>query len=106
LARSVWNRLLAASDRTRTARSGAIGLTLKKQGGAYFVAGITTRKGKPTVEGVEPGDKLVQIDGNKTKGASLGTIFTALHGKPGEIRILTLERHGTEINIHAKITAF
>jgi C-terminal processing protease CtpA/Prc len=90
----------------RLVPSALTGLTLRNQGGAFFVTGIATQGGRPTVEGVEVGDKLVQIDGNKTRGASLGTIFSALHGKPGETRILTLERNGTEVAVQAPITAF
>src|SRR5579864_1551065 len=79
----------------------SIGLTLRRQGNEFYVAGIAILDGRPTVSGVEPGDKLVQIDGTVTKEVSLGTIFTALHGKPGEVRVLTLERNGMEVNVQA-----
>jgi len=60
----------------------------------------------PTVEGVQPGDKLVQVDALRTKGASFGTIFAALHGKPGDARTLLVERNGKTFQVRAKVTAF
>jgi C-terminal processing protease CtpA/Prc len=83
-----------------------VGLTLKNQGAAFVVVGIATKDGRPTVEGVEIGDNVIQIDGTKTKGATPGAIFAALHGRPGESRILTIERKGTEITTQVKVTAF
>jgi len=46
-----------------------VGLTLRLQAGEYFVAAVATRNGKPTVEGVQAGDKLVRLDGLEAKGA-------------------------------------
>jgi C-terminal processing protease CtpA/Prc len=92
-------------DAGTLSKTGSIGVNrsdAKESRRRVFVTGIATQGGRPTVEGVEVGDKLVQIDGNKTRGASLCTIFSALHGKPGETRILTLERNGTEVAVQAQ----
>jgi C-terminal processing protease CtpA/Prc len=83
-----------------------VGLTLKAVGGSYFVAAIAMQNGKPTVDGVLPGDKLIKIDGLSTQTATWGTLFSALHGKPGEFHTLLLERNGKQLTARARITAF
>jgi C-terminal processing protease CtpA/Prc len=83
-----------------------VGLTLEAKGGAYFVSAIATQKGKPTVEGVDVGDKLLQIGGLQTKAATRGMIYEAMHGKPGELRALLLERNGKQFTIHASVMTF
>jgi hypothetical protein len=83
-----------------------VGLTLISKGGEFFVAGIATQNGKPTVQGVQVGDKLVRIDDLLTKGANWGSIFAAMHGKPREVRMLLLERDGTPIQMKTSVTAF
>jgi hypothetical protein len=84
-----------------------VGLTLKLLGEhEYAVAAVATQNGKPTVEGVLPGDKLVRIDGIEVKAATWGALFSAMHGKPGDIRTLILERDGKQLTVQAKVTAF
>jgi len=83
-----------------------VGVTLKAVGGSYFVAGVATQNGKPTVDGVLPGDKLLKIDGLPTASATWGALFSALHGAPGDSRTLILERNGKQLAVQAKVTAF
>ena len=83
-----------------------IGLTLRAESGAFFVAGIATKDGRPTVDGVRPGDKLVRVGGLDTSAATWGAIYAAMHGKPGDRRPLVVERHGARISIDAVVTAF
>jgi hypothetical protein len=83
-----------------------VGVTLKAVGGSYFVAGVATQNGKPTVDGVLPGDKLLKIDGLPTASAIWGALFSALHGAPGDSRTLILERNGKQLAVQAKVTAF
>lgn len=83
-----------------------VGLTLKAQSGQYFVAAVSTKNGKATVEGVQVGDKLIRIDSLQTQGATWGQIYNALHGKPGETRVLILKRGTDEIKVPARVTAF
>ncbi|HYL62746.1 MAG TPA: hypothetical protein VE077_08995 [Candidatus Methylomirabilis sp.] len=83
-----------------------VGLTLKSHGGAYFVSAIAAQNGKPSVEGVHVGDKLLRIGGLDTKGATLGQVFEAMHGKPGESCPLILERAGKQFTVQARVTAF
>lgn len=83
-----------------------VGLTLLFRHGEYFVGGIATRDGRPAVMGVQVGDKLMQIDTLQTHGASREAIFAAMHGKPGEIRSLVLEREGSRIQVQTPVAAF
>ncbi len=83
-----------------------VGLTLKSQRGEYFVAAIATQNGKSTVESVRAGDKLLQIGALQTGTATWGAIFSAMHGKPGEIRTLLLERDNRQFTVQAKVVRF
>jgi hypothetical protein len=83
-----------------------VGITLRRQAGEYIVAGVATKNGKPTVEGVQVGDKLARIDGLETKGATLGKIYSALHGKPGDVRVLVLERGSGRLAVRVAVAAF
>ena len=83
-----------------------VGLTLESKHGQYFVAGVATQNGKTTVEGVEVGDQLLQIDGVRTNAVTWAAIYDAMHGRPGEVRNLVLERNGRQFRVPAKVTAF
>lgn len=83
-----------------------VGLTLKARGGDYVVAAIATKNGRPTVDGVQPGDRLLQVGEWPLKHATWGAIYSALHGRPGEVRTLTLERQGHRVIVQAGVTAF
>ena len=83
-----------------------VGLTLEKKNGEYFVAAVAWRNGKPTVEGVQAGDKMLQIGALHTDAVTPAAILSALHGKPGELRTLLLERNTRRLTVQAKVTAF
>ena len=83
-----------------------VGLTLRAEGGEYIVATVATKNGKPTVENISPGDKLIRVGELETKHATWGGIYEALHGKPGEIRVLLIERNGDRITVRVRVTAF
>lgn len=89
-----------------TSDQNQVGLTLRRRAGEYIVAFVATRNGKPTVEGVQAGDKLVRIGGLETKGATLGSIYDALHGKPGDVRVLVVERGSDRLTVRANVIAF
>jgi len=81
-----------------------IGLTLQPQeDGTYKIIGVAFKEGKPIVDGISPGDLLLQIDDLRVKNKTMGTVIDALRGKPGEIRNLILERNGNTIKICAEI---
>jgi hypothetical protein len=83
-----------------------VGLTLVFRQGAYFVGGIATRNGQPTVSGAQIGDKVVQIGTLWTDGASREAIFAAMHGKAVEMRSLVIERGAGSMQLQAPVTAF
>jgi hypothetical protein len=83
-----------------------VGVTLEKRANGYFIAGIAEKGGKPSVDAVRAGDKLIQIDNVIVTEATRGAVFAALHGKPGAIRMLVLERDGKRIRVPAKVSPF
>jgi hypothetical protein len=83
-----------------------VGLVLRSDHGQFVIAAVAEKNGIPTVEGVSSGDRLVRIGALETQKASWGAIYDAMHGKPGETRILVLERDGHRWNVAAKVTAF
>jgi C-terminal processing protease CtpA/Prc len=83
-----------------------VGLTLRSEGSQYVIAAVATKNGRPTVEGVLPGDKLIRVGGLELSQATWGAIFEALHGKPAESRSLILERNGNRFTVVAKVTGF
>jgi hypothetical protein len=85
-----------------------VGITLETHNNekGYFVAAVAEQNGNSTVEGVQIGDKLIQIDNLLVSGLTRGGIFTALHGKAGTTRTLTIGRNGKQFTIQAKTTAF
>jgi len=83
-----------------------VGVTLEKRTNGYFVAGIAQQGGKPTVEGVEIGDRLIEVNDLQLAGATRGAIFAVLHGKPGSVRTLVVERDGKRLTVPAKVTEF
>jgi len=85
-----------------------VGVTLERREGqqGYFIAGVALKDGLPTVDGAVVGDRLVKIDDLEVNSATRGAIFAALHGKPGSVRTLVVERNGRRVNVPAKVTAF
>ncbi len=84
-----------------------VGLTLRPESnGSYSVLGVVSKDGKPAVEGIEPGDKLLQVGDLRTTGATMGTVVDALRGKPGDSRTLVLERNGRQFTVEAKVMRF
>ena len=83
-----------------------IGLTLTLKNGEYFVAAVTTQNGKPSIEGVQVGDKLLKVDALELRTSTWDAIFSAMHGSPGDIRTLHIERNGVPFIVRASIKAF
>jgi hypothetical protein len=81
-----------------------IGITLRAElDGSFSVAGVVTRNGRPVVDGVQPGDKLLGVDRLDAANAPMGTVIDALRGKPGASRTLRLQREGKAITILATV---
>jgi C-terminal processing protease CtpA/Prc len=83
-----------------------VGLTLRSDNGAFYVAAIATQHGRATVAGVLAGDKLVRVDDLDLSTATWGQVFAALHGSPGQSRRLILERGGVRRSVSGKVTRF
>ena len=83
-----------------------VGVTLEKRSDGYFIAGIAEKDGKPTVDAIRVGDKLIQIGEITVTDATRGAVFGALHGKPGTVRMLTVERDGEQLTLPAKVLSF
>jgi hypothetical protein len=84
-----------------------VGLTIRQENDqSYIVVGVAQKDGKPSVEGVEQGDKLVQIGNLKATGATMGSVVDALRGKPGDVRVLILEREGKQFTVEATVVHF
>jgi hypothetical protein len=81
-----------------------VGLTLHPEtGGGVTVAGVVTRDGKPLVEGVRPGDRLLRVGPLDISTAAMGAVVDALRGRPGETRELVVERDGARHTVEAKV---
>jgi hypothetical protein len=84
-----------------------VGLNLRPEAdGGYAVACIAVKDGKPSVEGVSPGDKLISVDGRDTAGLAMGAVVDSLRGAPGTEHTLVLERKGERITVKAKTLRF
>ena len=81
-----------------------VGLTLRpRPDGAYVVIGVAAMNGARTVDGVENGDILLEVQGLEVTGSTMGTVVDALRGAPGDTRTLVLERHGERITVQATV---
>jgi C-terminal processing protease CtpA/Prc len=81
-------------------------MNLEKRNSGYFVAGIAEKAGRATVNGLQVGDKLIQVDDVRVSDATRGAIFAALRGEPGSVRLLIVERGGQHLKVPAKVTTF
>ena len=84
-----------------------IGLVLRPEDdGGYTVLGAAEFEGNPSVDGVQPGDHLMAVDGIPVRGSTLGQVWAMLGGTPGQERKLTLERAGKKFVVAAKVQHF
>jgi hypothetical protein len=83
-----------------------VGLEFAYDKGAYSIARIVAKNGAPTATGVESGDKLIAIDDAPVKGWSRDQLFAALHGKPGDLHNVTVERDGKTQTFSLPVEAF
>jgi hypothetical protein len=84
-----------------------VGIALRMEDdGGYRIIGVAKTDGKSDVEGVEPGDRLLQVEKIKTAGATMGAVVDALRGRPGDTRSLILERDGIRFSVKATVKRF
>lgn len=83
-----------------------VGITIGRRNGKYFVIALPTQNGKPTVHGIAVNDQLLSVGGVTLAGTTMGQVLAALHGTPGEIRKLILDRNGKSFVVNARVTHF
>jgi hypothetical protein len=84
-----------------------VGLTLRPEDdGRFTVLGVADYDGKTSVEGVQPGDYLVAIDGNPITHFTMGQVWSLLQASPGQQRELALERGGRKFDAAATVQTF
>jgi len=84
-----------------------VGVTLRPEAdGSFTIAGVATRAGKPAVDGLRTGDRLIRVDGVEAGGATMGAVVSALRGRPGARRSLLVERSGRRESVAARVTRF
>lgn len=71
---------------------------------SYTIGGVARCAGKSVVDGVQPGDKLIRINDWTVKG-SLADVLDELHGKPGEVKNLLIERDRKQVTIKTTVTS-
>jgi len=84
-----------------------VGLTLRpRPDSGWVVIGVAAKDGRPSVEGVEPSDVLLEVGTLRVTGATMGTVVDALRGTPGDVRTLLLERAGRRFTVTARVERF
>jgi hypothetical protein len=84
-----------------------VGLVLRPEDdGRYTIIGVADYEGKPSVEGVQAGDRLVAVNDIPVTGATMGQVWAALGGTPGQERRLSLERGGKQFVVAATVQHF
>lgn len=83
-----------------------IGLTLVRRDTGYAVAAVATQDGRPLVPGIEVGDRLLRVDGHPLDGLAPEAALAALSARPGEQRVLELDRSGAVIRVEAEGAGF
>ena len=88
-----------------------VGLILRPEDdGHYTILGVADFDGKPSVpqgpDGVQPGDHLVAVNDVPVRGSTMGQVWSALGGAPGQERRLTIERAGRRFMVNAQVQHF
>ena len=88
-----------------------IGLILRPEDdGRYTVLGVADFEGKPSVlqgaDGAQPGDQLIAVNDIPVRGSTMGQVWSALGGTPGQVRRLTIERAGKRFTVNARVQHF
>jgi hypothetical protein len=84
-----------------------VGLTLRPEtDGRYSILGVADYNGKPSVTGVLKGDILQKVNNNNVNGRTMGEVWSLLHGRPGTVYTLILDRAGKQFRIKTKVHRF
>jgi hypothetical protein len=88
-----------------------IGLILRPEDdGRYTILGVADFEGKPSValgqDGVQAGDQLIAVNDIPVRGSTMGQLWAALGGAPGQERRLTIERAGKRFTVNGQVQHF
>lgn len=84
-----------------------VGLILRPEDdGGFTIIGVANFEGKPSVDDVREGDRLVAVGEIPVRGATMGQVWSMLGGTPGQERKLTIERAGTQLVVAAPVRHF
>jgi len=88
-----------------------IGLILRPEDdGHYTILGVADFDGKPSVlqgpDGVQADDHLVAVNDIPVRGQTMGQVWSALGGMPGQERRLTIDRAGRRFTVTAQVQHF
>lgn len=84
-----------------------VGLVLRPEDdGRYTILGVAEFEGKPSVDGVQPGDQLEAVNDIPVHGMTMGQVWAMLGGTPGQEKKLTVERGGKAFNVAGNIEHF
>ena len=64
---------------------------------------MTTKDGKPRVEGVDVGDALLRVGSLNATNAAMGAVVDSLRGRPGDARTLLLGRQGNQVSVETRV---
>jgi hypothetical protein len=84
-----------------------VGLVLRPEDdGRFTILGVADFDGKPSVDGVQAGDRLVAVNDLPVTGSTMGQVWSMLGGTPGQERRLTIERGGKQFVVAATVQHF
>jgi len=87
-----------------THEADSVGLTLaRSRSGGYAILAVVQKDGRPVVDGAQPGDKLLKVDGRDISQLDFQSALHALQGRPSDAHTLVLDRKGETITITAKV---
>ena len=64
-----------------------------------MITGVSSQFEGDKAASIRPGDKLVEIDNVALKEATIFKALDGLKGKPGDMKVLTIERDGKTIEL-------
>jgi len=84
-----------------------VGITLRPEAdGRYSILGVADYNGKLSVAGVLKGDILQKVNNNNVNGLTMGEVWSLLHGRPGTVYTLVLDRDGKQFTVKTKVHRF
>ncbi|MFE1602538.1 peptide-binding protein [Methylobacterium sp. ID0610] len=86
-----------------------IPVTLVRRGSRTYVGGLVAPAQRSAEVGepdLKVGDEILSVDGMPVPGATKQAVLSALHGMPGAVRRVVVDRNGTQVEARAIVAAF